>query len=592
MEILLAVYHDRKVLLWDVGFTVTGLAIALSQSWIPIPESARVWDAPTFYAAIIITTIVICLSTRLWSGRRHQNACSSRAENRAVPIIPYWVPFFGHVFQFLWGKSSFLKKARDTSMDENFTLKLAGISHVVVNSPSAIKALGEKDSTFADDENFVLNARKIAFGLGGKLPTGSADAPAAFSNAFYDKVIAEPYIEELIPKVLGAMKENIPSMMTFMTSLVDQTPWERAAETQAVEGAGNRMFAMTNLLVLIRELAGNMITPALTGAGLVEDYPGLHADLQQFEDYFYLMASGIPRWVPIPGIPSGTIARKRLLDQLAALGRAYNQVSQGADTSYYRHLSDFPTMFAVAQETLANGDASTQARASAHLSILWALNSSVRNLVFWLLVHIISEEGLAERVRKEAKPYARATQPPNDFGVPEPPLLDVDIEGLTTKCPLLEACYMETIRLYDSSWTVRKVKQDFSIHDDELVQFEEGQYVNVSNNLHNTSSQYYSEAEKFMPKRFISAEEGQTAKAEWGTVRHEGGMWSLGGTMGLAHKLSLAIVASLLAVWEIEPMSEAGLRVPRRREAPLIAGPKRDVRVKISRRDLGPANRS
>ena len=53
-----------------------------------------------------------------------------------------------------------------------------------------------------------------------------------------------------------------------------------------------------------------------------------------------------------------------------------------------------------------------------------------------------------------------------------------------------------------------------------------------------------------------------------------------------AEKESLAFVAGIVVLWDMEPAGKSGWKMPRHGRATAVSMPKGDVRVKIRRRDL------
>lgn len=325
----------------------------------------------------------------------------------------------------------------------------------------------------------------------------------------------------------------------------------------------------------------------------MDDYPTFNENLQSFESKVNLLASGLPRWVPVPGLPVGYIARRAMLGNLSQLEKSYDRELGGEDViSTEENVGDFSAAFTASRHLFKEHDVPSRVHPEAHLYMIWALNAAARDLVFWMVIHILAEPELADRIRDEVHVHARATRPDNAFGIMEPPHLDVDLDGLSSKCPLFLSCYMETVRLYNNSWWVGKAKQDVMISDDSAgrapVKYvvKKGEYVDVSNNLLNTDSQFRS-ADRFVADRFVVHDEKQKAiRADWGAVKHDNGMWQMEGVSRFSQRLCLATVATVLGVWTMEPVDAKGWKIPRRGEGPLTARPKGDVRVRIGRRKL------
>jgi len=68
-------------------------------------------DTPTLVGTIVTTITFICLFTRLISGNESRKA-DSVGRGSHPPMIPYWIPYFGHSLPLLYDKESVLSGAR------------------------------------------------------------------------------------------------------------------------------------------------------------------------------------------------------------------------------------------------------------------------------------------------------------------------------------------------------------------------------------------------------------------------------------------------------------------------------------------------
>ncbi|KAK8247657.1 cytochrome P450 [Phyllosticta capitalensis] len=576
MEALVSVYFQRKALFWSSVYVGGGLALAAAKGWVGVPEPLQTYEKPLLATGFAVFVVVVGLITSFLTGSRYQSAAGS--SNGPTPTISYSLPYLGHVLALLWGRTRWLVDTRDTNNQNIFALKLAGIKHVFAGSIFSAEKL-EKDSEVANDQELASTMRKNVFGF--------SDDP--LSGEFYDLIFTQEHAKSLAKKAAVLVVENIPDLMTFNESMVDQLPWERVSMTTTVEVSGKSMYSEADLLPLMREFVGQIMNAAFAGVSFLDDHPTFHECMLALEKNFYIMASGLPRWTPWPGLPAGHIARRTLLRQMVALRESWDREMLGEDViTTATDIGDFSAAYTASQQIMDGSGVSPTARACTDLSIIWALNASARDLVFWMLLHVVAEPGLVDRIRDETRKHCRVQQPTNDFNLPEPPRLDIDVDGLAENCPLLNSCFMETVRMYNTAWSVKKATQNFSMVDESAgmastYHVKKGEYVDVSNKLLNTDIGAYYEPKKWKPSRFVNS----SGKADWGHVKHNNGMWRMNGTGEFARRLAAATVASVLAVWNFEPASKTGLWiVPGSREAPLTARPAGDVRVKITRRDL------
>lgn len=279
---------------------------------------------------------------------------------------------------------------------------------------------------------------------------------------------------------------------------------------------------------------GHAATPTFTGRALLENYPGLFHDLWTLDSNFFLLATGLPRWIPIPRLPTAHIARRRLLAHFAAFHVALSQYAHGDDPgAAWRDLSDVSPALLAGQAAFVAHDVPLAARAASDMGLVWAMNANANALAFWLLLRIVSTPGLAARVRAETAAYARAEQPERAFGLPEPARLRLDVEGLWRRCGLLKSCYVETLRLDSTPFSVKRMKADLRVTEGvedavgarpETWVLREGEYVDVPYHLHHTDVRYFIDPEKWVPERHLRSVEGKEGvkTAEWGSVRAYG----------------------------------------------------------------------
>ncbi|KAF4303591.1 putative cytochrome p450 protein [Botryosphaeria dothidea] len=590
MALGLAVYFECKTLLRNGLLIAAASALVIAKGWIAVPDPVNSLETPIRVVGALVVGIVVLLSTRIWTGLQYQDALSKAGDNNPIPVIPSSIPFVGYALQLLWNVNSFLKTVRDDVTQNVFAVNFLGTKHVILGSPALVESIGAKETEGLDNQTFVSALRRNILGLSNELPKGG-NAATILANDFYDNVFAEANVKSLAKKAVILLKEHVPDLITFNESYVDQQMWERASLTTVADA--QKDLSESNLAMLVRDFVGHIINTSFAGVAFMDDYPAFNETLQNFESKINLLATGLPRWVPIPGLPAGYIARRGLLTNLSSLQKSYERELGGEDIiSTEEDVGDFSAAFTASKRIFAEKDVPSTVQSHAHLYMIWALNAVARDLVFWMMIHILAEPGLVDRIREEAHIYARATQPKNDFGIMEPPRLDIDLDGLESKCPLLLSCYMETVRLYNNAWSVNTAKQDVVITDTSTggisVRYlvKKSEFVDISNSLLNTDSQHRSPG-KFIADRFVVHDEGHKAtKADWGTVRHDSGMWRMGELDRFAQSLCLATVATVLGVWKIDPVAADGWKIPRRGEGPVVARPRGDVRVRIGRAPL------
>lgn len=137
----------------------------------------------------------------------------------------------------------------------------------------------------------------------------------------------EPHLGNSLQVVIDELQQNIPSMITFTNSVIDQQPWERSSECEVV--LTNTPTVEINLFQLMRDMLGWASIPSLFGKAFMEVNPEVLRDVYAMDYGFKWLMSGLPRWFPLPQVIAAHIARKRIKDSMAGFSRAYDAVLDG-----------------------------------------------------------------------------------------------------------------------------------------------------------------------------------------------------------------------------------------------------------------------
>ncbi|KAK1145453.1 hypothetical protein N8T08_004328 [Aspergillus melleus] len=557
-----------------------------------IQESMVELGWPGFFAVLLF----VCISTRIITGLQ-----SGKAENeqtRRVRLVPYWFPWIGHGFSFIWNHVSLMGGARDRMAEPVMGIYMGGKKHVTVTSPSLARSV--MSSRSASSTALVHHALKAIFGDRGPLrnldPANAENYHHTIPNTFK----REPFLSEASASLVRAIERDSPKLVTFCHSVVDQELWERNSDLEVVDSKGKQACEVS-LFALLRNFVGHATTTTLMGQAILEEFPTLLDDVWKLDDWFPIMALGLPRWIVIPGLPAAYAARDRLLGALAEFQQAFNHWDDGVDPGIkFRDLDDVCEPIKQRIRLSKSAGLSPQSSAPGHLALLWAMNGNAPNIVFWHILRLFADPTLLADIRKEIAPYVKASRPtPEETGFPfqEAARISIDADGLFKSCQLLKASYYETLRLDTANLSFREFTSDVTISESEAdakiagseqprsYQVKKGTSVAISHGAIHTDPRYFSNPSQFDPLRFVLADP-QTGEKQ--ARLHTINPFGLGSSdckgRAFAEREVLSMTSAVISLWDIESVNGEDLSLPAHRLSTGVYLPKKDIRVRVSAR--------
>ncbi|KAL2384339.1 hypothetical protein RJZ90_002066 [Blastomyces dermatitidis] len=579
-------------------------------------EGAVEFVSESYFKIIIACAILVCIITRTYSGFRSCFRGTNADEAWRPKTLPYWVPYFGHALSLGFCRRSLLKHARDTTPEPVFSLYICGQRHNIITSPSLAKALLAEQKSSVVPNAFTTYVMERVFGAPKstrKLNRAEFDAQCR-SMEFQ---MQEPLASDCSSATIQKIEQNMPNMLSFCSSVVDQYLWERMS-TISLIGDGDDQVCEVNLNTLVRNFVAVTVMTAIMGEDFMEALPNTPDDIRKFNNNFNAIILGIQRWVPFPGLPTSYRSRRRLLHGMAAFHSAFAVAENGHDPGFdWRQIDEVSEFMQDHCRAWKDAGLSATSMAAESLALLWAMDTKLNTIIFWNLLHILADGPIHSRIMKEIAPYSRAGRPnagETGFRLPEPPRVSLDIDHLIS-CPLLKATYYETLRLHSCPITYRKITKEFKLTESasdakianrkqQTYQFKEGEFIAIPQTLHNTDSHYFEDPEEFEPERFLAEKAVDTSesseksrpskKRESFTAQPELALkipetWTVYGGGGhtvsqdgkFAERITLGFVAGLLAMWDIQPAKGLGWKIPKRRTGGLVYEPQTDIRVRI-----------
>lgn len=118
------------------------------------------------------------------------------------------------------------------------------------------------------------------------------------------------------------VQDHIPDLVSTNQSIIDQEPWERAANSRIVLTKGlvrhQAVAVEVSLYALIRTFVGHLTISGFWGTEYTEDYDLFLVDLWNLDSCWKYLALGLPRWLPISGLGTAYAARRNLLHVIGA----------------------------------------------------------------------------------------------------------------------------------------------------------------------------------------------------------------------------------------------------------------------------------
>lgn len=493
---------------------------------------------PTAIALFTTITIATLLITRISSSSPGGAPSIQRQDgtSQLVPRVPYWIPILGHLPNLVFNATDFFAHLRKTYPDGIFALSILGKQHSVIHTPGLTTALIHtklENATFEETSETFLQR---VFGF----PTKSMTKWYAARDelmACYKTLLSEPSLGHMVDKTATKARENIVNLVSFAGSPVDEMPWERNGDIRITTNAAGEEVVEASLLPLIRDFCAHTAIPTLMGSEFLVNFPDFPTSLWTLDAGFILLATGLPRWLPIPLLTRAHIAKKRNLDWITQFEKALEKQANGQDPgTEWRNIGeegDVGSLVMARLEVYRKHNWTCPERAAIELSLLWAANANSSPLVFWMIVRICADPDLLTKIREEFAPYIHAVQPQSDLPIAEAPRIDkLDVDGLCAHCPLLKSCYIECLRVDTASWSFKVVKQDFVLQAREKEAqawlLRKGQYAHAGHDLHNMDPAYFPEPEVWKVERHIKYEEAEGEKrgvADMGSIRPYGEFW-------------------------------------------------------------------
>jgi hypothetical protein len=244
---------------------------------------------------------------------------------------------------------------------------------VEVVAPSLAKGIFAQHPSTCNGEPFINYIMVNVFGDRGAMSGMDPKVLYGSIHAVLNLLMREDFVSRAMKETVRRIEESTPDLVSFSQSIVDQNPWERAANAVVVDGDQSSAAVEASLFPLIRNFVGYIATPALMGSAFMEYYPTVCQDLWDFDRAFMLLALGLPRWVPIPRLSKAYAARQRLVNGVAEFHRALAATAEGKDPGFHwRDMGDVSETMRGRAKAFREAGLKPEESGPGDLAVLWA----------------------------------------------------------------------------------------------------------------------------------------------------------------------------------------------------------------------------
>ncbi|KAL2072026.1 hypothetical protein VTL71DRAFT_11369 [Oculimacula yallundae] len=409
-------------------------------------------------SAALTTILATILIVSLWLIPRE------KLDPREPPLAHSKIPLIGHMINLLWHQNTYFTILHKNQPSPITTLLILRQRIYIISSP-VLAQLAFRTSKTIDFETIKQHASCKAI---------------AFDQHGYD-IVSGPLVPD--PVIPNRMASYMSDLHTEMYGALAQGP----ALYQTNKKILNKLVRGLNgvsggwegkLFEWLREVYTTSSAEALYG---IENPVKWNPDFVQlvwdFEKDLGLLV--------LDKYPALT-ARKGHLARSAVTPQFDKWYSQGLLTN--------ASGFVKGRARCAQKWGFTQNEmAKAEISILFAAVTNTVPNVFYMLCWIYSSPSLVEELREEIKGIVRP-------GKGEKEML-LDIEGLREKCPLLTACFHESLRLVKTGFSIRTVLEDTML---DTYLLKKGAIVQIPTGVMQADKATWGEdAEVFDPHRWL-----------------------------------------------------------------------------------------
>lgn len=477
--------------------------------------------------AVAIGILVLLIALQSFQG---SNGTKRKGDGPgSPPSHPSWIPFVGHMPYMALDRESFLSRLRSLYPGGLYSIRLLGKPHNVIYHPSFTATILNKPRSVVDSDFLLPSLLTSNFGLSG------ADAAqyVTISEKLTQQLmtlLTDEGLNFITNSAITQVKRHASDFVTFNSSPADQADWEVRAGARVVESSKGESFVEADLMELARNFLAKTANQGLFGSDFVENFPDAWDHIWRYDEGFVEMTI-IPSWLPLPRVTRAKAAAYKFRQHILEFNEALDKYLDGEDPgSKWTDLDDVSPLVKARARLFRETKLSASARAGSDLAFAWAMNANANPLTSWMVWEISRDPIILERIREEIAPYVQVVQPKNEFGPAvwvAPEIKKIDIDGLVTKCPLLKAAYVETLRVYTAVWNLKYTKEDFVLgergNNKGSFVLQKDRFIHMPQHVHQLDPKYYPDPWEWHPERHVKesvdAHGNKTYTADLGTMK-------------------------------------------------------------------------
>ncbi|KAL1984584.1 hypothetical protein VTN96DRAFT_8886 [Rasamsonia emersonii] len=521
--------------------------------------STRVLDFNNSEYASLITPVLVTLilPAALWFLTRKKDASSNEP-----PVAPYWIPYVGHLLDFLRDPGGLVRSLKKKYPNSPFTLIMMGTKFHVFSSPEAVSTV------FSRSRDYLFHP-VVASMMKNGIALPEADQPkfevpiAEFSSDQKDsRAFVEAnhavYVKYLSGRYVDATMEVYSRHFSDVLKQLLPDSSQPAGKVIHLHEEMQKLVFFTSLSTFF----GKRLQPV---------YPEIWEDYKLVNNALYV---GVRSNLAFTLQPRAQKARSRLL---AAFDRWVDTELDDWDEKDGIWNEKWGLRLNWEREALLRQHGfSLRGRSCSQASFLWVIITNAAPMTTWLLINIIQSPSLLERFRAECQ-QARLSDPS------DPSSVRFDMAQLKSS-PFVQGVWKEALRLGSASAAARVLARDVELQGYTLKR---GSVVLLPVQLLHFDPDVFDDPHTFNPDRWIPGDEddartAQKQKRQNANLRPFGGGSGICSGRFVAEQEALLAAATLLTQCDFHV--EAGQTFQLNPRSLGIMSPLRDIRVRLTRR--------